>query len=168
MSLRYLPADAVTGRWDYQTAQAVLALQGWEGLARDGIVGPQTQAALKTASAPVPRAAGSRVIEVFRSKGVTLIVDQSRLVRAIHSSSGRTGFQTPAGTYRVFRKERNSWSMSYHVWLPYASYFNRGIAFHASSDVPASPASHGCIRLPTPEAPFVYAFATIGTRVVVY
>jgi lipoprotein-anchoring transpeptidase ErfK/SrfK len=53
------------------------------------------------------------------------------------------------------------------VWLPYASYFNRGIAFHEYHDVPAVPASHGCVRLPAPEAPTVYAFATVGTRVTV-
>jgi lipoprotein-anchoring transpeptidase ErfK/SrfK len=31
--------------------------------------------------------------------------------------------------------------------------------------VPAEPASHGCARLPLPEAKIVYAFARIGTPV---
>ncbi len=169
VSLRYLPAGAVTGRWDYRTTQAVRAFQGWEGLTPDGVVGPRTLAALASASPPSPRrTAGGRVIEVFRSRGVTLLVDQSRLVRAVHSSSGKPGFQTPAGTYRVFRQELRSWSYPYHVWLPYASYFNGGIAFHSSDDVPSTPASHGCVRIPSPEAAGVYAFATLGTRVVVY
>jgi peptidoglycan hydrolase-like protein with peptidoglycan-binding domain len=152
VALRYLPPDAVTGRWDYRTSQAIMAFQAWEGLGRDGVVGPRTRAKLQTASAPSPRATGSgRVIEVYRATGVTLLVDGPRLVRAIHSSSGRTGFQTPTGTYRVFRKDRNAWSFSYHVWLPYASFFNRGIALHASPTVPAGPASHGCIRISAPE-----------------
>jgi hypothetical protein len=169
VALRYLPADAVSGRWDYRTSQAVMALQGWQGLTRDGVVGPRTREELQIASAPSPRPAGTgRVIEVYRSTGVTLLVDGSRLVRAVHSSSGKPGFQTPAGTYRVFRKERNSWSHSYSVWLPYASYFNRGIALHASATVPSVPASHGCIRISAPEAAFVYEFAKFGTRVVVY
>jgi lipoprotein-anchoring transpeptidase ErfK/SrfK len=56
----------------------------------------------------------------------------------------------------------------YQVWLPYASYFNGGIAFHGYPEVPAHPASHGCVRLPISEAPFAYAFMTIGTRVTVY
>jgi lipoprotein-anchoring transpeptidase ErfK/SrfK len=55
----------------------------------------------------------------------------------------------------------------YRVWLPYASYFTGGIAFHESPDVPTRPASHGCVRVPAADAPTVYAFATIGMRVVV-
>ena len=33
---------------------------------------------------------------------------------------------------------------------------------------PTYPASHGCVRVPAPEAPGVYRFASIGTVVVVY
>jgi lipoprotein-anchoring transpeptidase ErfK/SrfK len=169
VSLHYLPADAVTGRWDYRTSQAIMAFQAWQGLVRDGDPGRLTRAALLTAAAPTPRQAGTgRVIEVFRAKGVTLLVNDSRLVRAVHSSSGKPGLQTPGGAFQVFRKERDSWSRPYRVWLPYASYFNGGIAFHGYSSVPPYPASHGCIRIPTPEAAFVYAFAKLGTRVVVY
>jgi lipoprotein-anchoring transpeptidase ErfK/SrfK len=169
VKLHYLPADAITGRWDYRTSQAIMAFQAWQGLARDGDPGPLTRAALLTAAAPAPRQTGTgRVIEVFRAKGVTLLVNDSRLVRAVHSSSGKPGLQTPSGTYQVFRKERDSWSRPYRVWLPYASYFNGGIAFHGYSSVPSYPASHGCIRIPTSEAAFVYAFAKLGTRVVVY
>jgi lipoprotein-anchoring transpeptidase ErfK/SrfK len=49
----------------------------------------------------------------------------------------------------------------YSVWLPYASYFNGGIAFHESRDVPAYPASHGCVRVPRDDAPLVYTFAAL-------
>jgi lipoprotein-anchoring transpeptidase ErfK/SrfK len=169
VALRYLPADAVTGKWDYRTSQAVTAFQAWQGLLRDGVVGPQTLAALKTASPPRPAAAHTgHSIEVYRAKGVTLLIDGSQLVRAIHSSSGAPGFETPSGSYTVFRKELSSWSVPYRVWLPYASYFNGGDAFHAYENVPAYPASHGCVRLPVPEAPYVYAFAANGTPVTVY
>jgi lipoprotein-anchoring transpeptidase ErfK/SrfK len=51
--------------------------------------------------------------------------------------------------------------------MPYASYFRGGIAMHQSPDVPSYPASHGCVRLPSSEAQRVYAFADVGTRVVV-
>ena len=51
---------------DYRTSQAVMAFQAWQGLDRDGEVGPQTLAELETASIPVPAktgpAAGSRCI----------------------------------------------------------------------------------------------------------
>jgi len=169
VALKYLPADGVTGAWDYQTSQAVMAFQAWQGLDRDGVVGPQTLAALETASAPVPASTGSgHRVEVYRAKGVTLLVDGSSLVLALHSSSGAAGYETPAGTYSVFRKEESSWSVPYEVWLPWASYFNGGIALHESDSVPAQPASHGCVRLPSPLAKTAYDFAPIGTPVIVY
>jgi lipoprotein-anchoring transpeptidase ErfK/SrfK len=167
ISLGYLPPGAATGRWDDRTFHAVMAFQAWHGLVRDGIVGPQTLAALERASPPRPAGKGRRV-EVYRERGVTLLVERSGLVRALHSSSGAPGFVTPRGNYAVFRKEERSWSVPYRVWLPYASYFNGGIAFHAWADVPAGPASHGCVRLPPQEAPFAYRFMAIGTPVSVF
>ncbi|HST13315.1 MAG TPA: GerMN domain-containing protein [Gaiellaceae bacterium] len=169
VELHYLPAEAVTGGWDYRTSQAVMAFQSWEGLDRDGAVGPQTLAALETAKPPKPAETGTgRRIEVFRSKGVTLLLDGSQVVRAVHTSSGAPGYETNAGSFTVFRKERNSWSYPYQVWLPWASYFDGGIAFHEYKDVPPYPASHGCVRVPAPEAPFVYDFAATGIPVTVY
>jgi lipoprotein-anchoring transpeptidase ErfK/SrfK len=168
-ALRYLPSDAVTGTWDYRTQQAVLAFQGWEGLSRDGVVGPETLAALEHASPPQPAGSGDgKRVEVHIAKGVTLLVDGRRVVRAIHSSSGAPGFDTPTGSYTVFRKEEQSWSVPYQVWLPWASYFNGGIALHESDDVPAAPASHGCVRLPDPDAQLAYEFAPLDTPVDVY
>lgn len=169
VTLGYLPGDAVTGTWNARTSHAVLAFQAWQRLARDGIVGPQTLAALENAARPRPASTlGARRVEVYRERGVTLLVENGKVVRALHSSSGKRSYETPAGSFSIFRKERNSWSVPYQVWLPYASYFNAGIAFHAYADVPAQPASHGCVRLPVPEAPFAYSFMSIGTRVTVY
>jgi Sporulation and spore germination/L,D-transpeptidase catalytic domain/Putative peptidoglycan binding domain len=168
-ALHYLPSDAVNGTWDYRTQQAVLAFQGWEGLARDGHVGPETLAALERASPPEPSGAGDgRRVEVYLAKGVTLLVEDGSTVRALHSSAGAAGFDTPPGSYEVFRKEEQSWSVPYQVWLPWASYFNGGIALHESDDVPTYPASHGCVRLPEPDAEVAYGFAPIGTPVDVH
>lgn len=170
VALRYLPAQAVTGRWDDRTFHAVTAFQAWQRLSRDGIVGAQTLAALETASPPKPAGnpGGGRHVEVYRAKSVTLLVDRGRLVRALHSSSGAKGYETPTGSYTIFRKERNSWSVPYKQWLPHASYFHRGIAFHGQASVPARPASHGCVRLPAVEAPRAHDFMRIGTGVSVY
>jgi hypothetical protein len=169
VSLGYLPADAVTGTRNARTSHAVLAFQAWQRLTRDGIVGPQTLAALENAVRPRPASTlGGRRVEVYREKGVTLLIESGKVVRALHSSSGKRRYETPAGSFSIFRKERNSWSVPYQVWLPYASYFNGGIAFHGYSDVPTHPASHGCVRLPDPEAPFAYGFMSIGTRVTVF
>lgn len=171
--LTYLPADAATGAFDYRTQQAILAFQAWEGLGRDGIVGPQTAARLATAPAPVPvgRGAGKRV-EIHRARGVVLLIDAGTVVRAIHTSTGQGGddpdLGTPPGSFRVYRKEVRSWSVPFKTWLPFAAYWDRGWALHGYPDVPAAPASHGCARLPLPEAPVVFAFVSIGTPVRVF
>ena len=96
---------------------------------------------------------------------MTLLVKDDKTKRAIHSSSGGPGTETPRGQFEVFRKELQSWSVPFQTWLPYASYFFQGIAFHEYPDVPAYPASHGCVRIPAPEAPVVYKFAKLGTAV---
>lgn len=167
--LGYLPKSAVDGLAGYRTQQAVIAFQSWEGLDRDGVVGPVTSAALAQARRPKPRPGGpARRMEVYRDRGVTLLVEGGRTKRAIHTSSGASGTSTPPGRFEVFRKELQSWSVPFQTWLPYASYFNQGIAFHEYPDVPPYPASHGCVRVPAPEAKIVYRFATIGTTVVVY
>jgi hypothetical protein len=170
-ALGYLPAAAVTGSFDYLTMQAVLAFQGWTGLQRDGIAGPQTLARLRTAGRPVPLARTSRGkrVEIHRARGVVLLVRDGTVVRAIHTSTGiggdSTSIGTPPGTWRIYRKEVRSWSVPYKTWLPYASYWNGGWALHGYADVPPRPASHGCARLPLAEARFVYEFATVGTPV---
>jgi lipoprotein-anchoring transpeptidase ErfK/SrfK len=166
--LGYLPQSGVDGVVGYQTQQAVMAFQSWEGLTRDGVAGPQTKAALPKAKRPRPSAKRpKRLMEVRIGKGVLMLVRNGRAVRTIHVSAGGPGTETPTGRYKVFRKELMSWSVPFSTWLPYASYFNNGIAFHEYPDVPPYPASHGCVRVPAPEAKLVYRFARMGTTVVV-
>jgi L,D-transpeptidase catalytic domain/Putative peptidoglycan binding domain len=169
--LGYLPDDAVTGKWDYRTMQAVIAFQAWSGLTRDGVVGPMTQAKLKGAGRPLPldRTSKGKRVEIYRARGVVLLISSGRVVRAIHTSTGIGGddpdLGTPPGTWKIYRKELRSWSVPYKTWLPFAAYWNAGWALHGYASVPAQPASHGCARLPLPEAKIVYAFARIGTPV---
>ena len=85
----------------------------------------------------------------------------------MHVSTGADG-RTSAGTFSIYRKELYSWSVPFSVWLPYASYFDGGRAFHEYPDVPPYPASHGCIRVSAPEAPFVYDFLDYGTTVDIF
>ncbi len=57
--LNYLPPGAVDGKDGYRTQQAVIAFQSWEGLGRDGVVGPMTTAALKSGEGTETERAGS-------------------------------------------------------------------------------------------------------------
>ena len=167
LQLRYLPPGSVDGLLGQQTRHAILAFQGWERMRRDGRASKKLLARLQQSARPRARGGSGRRIEVSLARQVALVVRGSRVVRAIHVSTGASGFETPRGSFRVFRKELRSWSYPYRVWLPYASYFTGGVAFHESADVPPYPASHGCVRVPSSDAEFVYRFATLGTPVVV-
>jgi peptidoglycan hydrolase-like protein with peptidoglycan-binding domain len=166
--LGYLDRASVTGTTDYMTEQALLAFQGWNGLSRTGTVTGETQVALFRASPPRPAThrAGRRV-EIYRDRGVLLMIEGNEVRRAVHTSTGAGGI-TPPGSFRGNRKELMSWSVPFTTWMPYASYFTGGIAMHEYSYVPSYPASHGCVRLPAGEANRVYAFAEYGTPVHVF
>ena len=86
-------------------------------------------------------------------------------MRIVHISTGASGTRTPAGSFRVYRKERMSWSIPFETWMPWASYFTGGIAFHQYPSVPVYPASHGCVRVNRYDAALVYEFAAYGTPV---
>ena len=96
---------------------------------------------------------------------LALLVRDGCVERTLHVSSGKPGFETPAGRFAVFRKEQSSWSVPYKVWLPWASYFVGGVAFHEYADVPPYPASHGCVRVPPYDAKWLYDQLPTGTRV---
>jgi hypothetical protein len=166
--LKFLPPPQVDGKLGPRTRDAITAFQQWHALAPDGIVGPQTLGKLRTAATPRHGTKGPpRRIEIHRAKGVTLLVENRSVKRAIHSSAGKRGYETPVGSYRIQRKVLKDWSRPYKAWMPYASYFHAGYALHEGV-VPTHAASHGCVRVPSWDAADVYRFATVGTTVVVY
>lgn len=167
--LGYLPLGHDDGTYGAATAQGVMAFQGWARLERDGIFGPQSRRALRNAQRPVAsRRETGRRIEVHLDRQVALLVGgDNRVQRAVHISSAAPGYATPRGRWKVFRKERMSWSNPYKVWLPWASYFVGGVAFHEYASVPGYAASHGCVRVPAHEAQILYRFARYGTSVIV-
>jgi lipoprotein-anchoring transpeptidase ErfK/SrfK len=164
--LGFLAPSGVDGKAGEQTRFGVIAFQKWGRLGRDGVAGPATQAALAQAQRPTPITSGAgRRIEVLLDRQLALLIEGGAVARAVHGSTGAGGTPTPAGSYSIFRKERRSWSYPFQVWLPWASYFVGGIAFHEYPDVPVTPASHGCVRVPRYDAQFLYGFAPIGTPV---
>lgn len=173
VELAYLPPKAVTGSYNDRTVQAVMAFQAWEGLVPDGVVGELTVATLEAAEPPQPSHDGEgRWMEIHRDKGTTLLIEDGATARAVHSSSGESGDEpphaTPPGSFAVTAKALKDWSEPYEVWMPYACYFNGGIAIHGADAVPPWPASHGCVRVSQVEAPVVYRFVSVGTPVYVY
>lgn len=163
--LGFLAPAGVTGRPGDETSVAVLTFQKWSGLPRTGVLDATTSSALLRAPRPEPvlRRPGKRV-EILLGRQVALAIVDNRVERVFHISSG-SGGRTPSGTFRVYRKERMSWSVPFSTWMPFASYFVGGIALHAYPSVPAYPASHGCVRMMARDAPLMYGFATYGTPV---
>ena len=156
----------VTGRPGDETSVAVLAFEKWTGRPRDGVLGARRPEGARAGGTRPSRCATPRAsawsscsIASSRSRSVNDRVD-----RVFHISSGAGG-RTPSGSFRVYRKERLSWSVPFFAWMPWATYFTGGIAFHEYGYVPAYPASHGCVRMMARDAPLMYAFATTGTPV---
>ena len=49
-----------------------------------------------------------------------------------------------------------------------SNYFIRGYAIHGYAEVPTYAASHGCLRIPIPDAAAIFGWVQTGTPVDVY
>jgi hypothetical protein len=75
-------------------------------------------------------------------------------------STGRRGYDTPAGNFRPQRLERHWYSRQYEMTpMPWAMFFHRGYAMHATTEVTnlGRVASHGCVRLRPDNAATLYS-----------
>ena len=164
------------GKWGARTTYSLMAFQKVEGLIVDGQDGPQTQAALATASPPGPMLPGGSPtrIEIDVARQVLFHWVGGRLARILPVSTGNNEHYcvdgecsvavTPGGSFRIGRKAAGlEVAPLGELWWP--MYFNGGIAIHGSPSVPAYPASHGCIRIPMYAAPTFYNEVPAGTRV---
>lgn len=73
---------------------------------------------------------------------------------------------TPVGRFRIYRKSPG-WQRGYLGSMYYPSYFTGSYAIHGSPYVPATPVSHGCIRIPMGAATGFYWRNPVGTPVFV-
>lgn len=79
-------------------------------------------------------------------------------------TSGRSGYPTPIGYFRVWRKNRSQYSKKYKAPMPNSVFFNKDIAFHSGS---LKFRSHGCIHLSRKDSKKFFEFLSIGEVVVV-
>jgi lipoprotein-anchoring transpeptidase ErfK/SrfK len=152
---------AVDGYYGLETAQAVLAFQKVNGLARTGRVDARLWRLISRAATPHARYPGTH-IEVSKGRQVLLVVRAGEVALVVHVSTGATG-NTPLGTFRVYRKVVG-WD--WVLWYP--MYFTGGFAIHGYPSVPAYPASHGCVRVPMWVAPHLFATNPWGETVYLY
>jgi lipoprotein-anchoring transpeptidase ErfK/SrfK len=169
VKLAFMEKADADGRKDAATFNATMAFQKWARIDRDGTIGPQTLAALAKAKRPTPHTKGpaGKRIEVLLDRQVALVIWDGTVTRVLHVSSGRPGYDTPAGSFHVERRYTKDWSVPYAVWLPWASYFVGGVAFHEAPEVPSTAASHGCVRVPHGDAEWLYRRIPVGTPVTV-
>jgi len=165
--LGYLLPGDVDGRLGPATTAAVIAFQKWEGLQRDGVIGPRTLAALGRANRPtaITKGGAGRRLEVLVDRQLALAIQDNRVVRALHVSSGKPSTPTPIGSFKVYAQYPRWWSTPFQEWLLWASPFVGGVATHQYPDVPVYAASHGCVRVPAPNAPWLYRFLSVGDPV---
>jgi lipoprotein-anchoring transpeptidase ErfK/SrfK len=92
----------------------------------------------------------------------------SKLVASAPVSTGKRGYETPVGRFRILQKKVEHYSSKYdNAPMPYMQRLTSyGVALHAGR-VPGYPASHGCIRLPHGFARKLYNMTGGSTRVTV-
>ena len=109
------------------------------------------------AMAAMTPAAASIVAKVDLGDQSMHVYVDGKLKHSWTISSGRRGYETPTGSYRPQRLEKEWYSRKYDdAPMPNAVFFNGGYAIHGSSGRVGGPASHGCIRLSTGNAARFY------------
>lgn len=168
------------GRYGQLTRQAVMAFQKAEGLSRDGVAGPATQAALAVAARPVPVEASGTHLEIDLTRQIVLVVEGGRTTWVLNTSTGNgESFAAPAGGTAVATTPTGRFTIQREIdglregplgALYRPKYFVGGIAIHGSGSIPAQPASHGCARVTNAAMDLLWSsgLAPLGTLVVVH
>jgi hypothetical protein len=156
----------VTGYYDWLTSNAVNAFRKTNEMGRDGY-------APKSVYAKVLRGEGAyklrypkagKHVEFDWSRQVLVLADKGKPFRTYHTSSGTPATPTVFGTYRFYLQTPGTNSKG----MVHSSYFIRGYAIHGYASVPNYPASHGCLRVPIPNASSIFNWIDIGDPIYLY
>jgi hypothetical protein len=111
---------------------------------------------------------GPVVIVVSLPAQLAFVYRNGVRIAVANVSTGRPGFDTPAGVYSILQKHREHFSNRYdNAPMPFMQRLSwDGVALHAGN-VPPYPASHGCIRLPYAFAEKLFGLTSQGMTVVV-
>src|SRR3546814_17581943 len=137
-----------------------MAFQKAEGLSRDGVAGPATQAALATAVRPAPLDPNGNHIEIDLARQILLVVEGGQTRWALNTSTGNgEAYAAPSGGTAVATTPVGSFAVEREIdglrpaplgTLSRPKYFKGGIALHGAGSHPTTPASHGSARAPNP------------------
>ncbi|HYJ30158.1 MAG TPA: L,D-transpeptidase family protein [Allosphingosinicella sp.] len=140
-----------------------------QAVAEPAAAAPEPVLAQPAAPAPRARRPGAAVRVLVSLPLQRLWVFRGReLVATSAVSTGKSGHETPAGSFPILQKRVEHYSNRYdNAPMPYMQRLtHEGIALHGGR-LPGYPASHGCIRLPHRFARRLYNLTDHGTRVVV-
>ena len=160
-------AVPLTGVLDEGTGQALIAYRKMVGLSRIPYAGRQVfeELARRAGSFRVRYPRDGRHVEANLTRQVLAEIEAGGRVRRIYTmSSGKPSTPTVIGRFQVYLKTPGYNSEGMFE----SNYFIRGYAIHGYAEVPTYAASHGCLRVPIPDAPAIYAWVRLGTRVDVY
>jgi L,D-transpeptidase catalytic domain len=160
-------AVPLTGVFDEGTGRALIAYRKVTGLARVPSVGAGVWGRLQRRAGAFhvryPR--DGRHVEGDLTKQVLAEIEPGGRVRTIYTmSSGKPSTPTVIGHFQVYSKTPGANSEG----MVDSNYFIRGYAIHGYAEVPTYAASHGCLRVPIPDAPAIYSWVQVGTPVDVY
>jgi peptidoglycan hydrolase-like protein with peptidoglycan-binding domain len=162
-------ATPVTGYYDDGTARAVLAFRkvnnlGWDGYASTAVYAKllRNQGAFKLR---YPKAGkDGKHVEFDWSRQVVVLAKGGKPYRTYHTSSGKPSTPTVFGSYRFYLKTPGTNAKG----MVYSSYFVGGYAIHGYADVPSYAASHGCLRVPIPNAIQIFDWIDVGDPIFLY
>jgi peptidoglycan hydrolase-like protein with peptidoglycan-binding domain len=160
-------AVPLTGVLEEGTGRALIAYRKMTGLQRIPYTGRKVFELLARGAGRfrVRYRADGRHVEANLTKQVLAEIEPDGRVHAIYTtSSGKPSTPTVIGRFRVYNKTPGENSEG----MVDSNYFIRGYAIHGYAEVPTYAASHGCLRVPIPDAPAIYAWVRYGTPVDVY
>ena len=160
------------------TQQALATFQKWEGRKITGRMTRAELEAIRNATPPRPKDAGYKHVEVDLDRQVLLLTDDNGEVTTILPVSTGSGKHykeklmsglayTPRGRFKIYNK-LEGWRKSPLGLLYYPNYFSDGLAIHGNPEVPHSPQSHGCVRIPMWAAKDMSQQLSVGTIVLIY
>ena len=163
---------------DASLRHALIAFQKITARPRTGKLNAEELQALRLAQRPAPQETTGAHLEIDLDRQVLFVVNEqgsAERILPISSGSGEWFTEggrtrralTPLGRFKIQRKIAG-WRKSALGLLYYPSYFFDGVAIHGNPSVPATPASHGCVRVPMFAAPELFALTPVGTVVLVY
>jgi peptidoglycan hydrolase-like protein with peptidoglycan-binding domain len=159
-------ATPLTGVYDDGTSRAVLAFRKVNNLGRDGFATTAVYDRLlrRTGAFNLRYPKAGKHVEFDWSRQVLVLAQGGKPWRVYHASSGKPSTPTVFGNYRFYSKSPGTNAEG----MVDSNYFIRGYAVHGYPEVPSYAASHGCIRVPIPNAAAIFAWIKIGDPIFVY